>query len=93
MRIAFDVDETLITTSAHGDTIPNFKVLQILHNLYDLGCDIYVWSGGGIDYAELWARRLGLWGMVSIIPKDGNFNMDICFDDMEVNLAKVNIKV
>lgn len=55
-----------------------------------LGCDMYIWSGGGIDYAENWARKLGL--EAKIVEK-GSFKPDLAFDDMETALAAVDIRV
>ena len=53
-----------------------------------------IWSGGGKDYAEMWARRLGL-EADEIMAKDTRLKdkIDIAFDDSDIDLAKVNIKV
>lgn len=90
--IAFDVDDTLIKKTAHGDDAPNYEVIRTLMFFYFIGCPIYVWSGGGIDYAEHWCRKLGIWGMVSVIQK-GSIKPDIVFDDEEVTLGVINIKI
>ena len=51
-----------------------------------------IWSGGGIDYARTWADKLGL-NPNDVIEKIKTEDIDIAFDDCDVDLAKVNIKV
>ncbi len=93
--IAFDVDGTLITFEDR----PRWDIIEMLKTLNKLGCYIIVWSGGGDDYARHWCEKLFIEEYVddyrnkihdseeeTIIP-------DICFDDEEDNLGKVNIQV
>lgn len=95
MKIAFDIDDTLIIPSvATGlpvDT-PNYDTIAIYHWFQSQGHTMIIWSGGGIDYARMWAEKLGL------IPdeirvKEKFADIDLAFDDCDVDLAKVNIKV
>jgi hydroxymethylpyrimidine pyrophosphatase-like HAD family hydrolase len=102
--IAFDVDGTLVHDGNPSFTfisplsgiqepktdMPRYDVIQMLLQYRVLGWDIYVWSGGGIDYAKHWADKLGL--SVKVVEK-GSFKPDIAVDDMDVNLGIVNIKV
>lgn len=95
MKIAFDVDETLITPKNVGETkedIPNYDVVAIYKWFQDQGCHMIVWSGGGLDWAKRWVEKLGL-EPCEIRIKQKSEDVDICFDDMEVDLAKVNIKL
>ena len=49
-----------------------------------------IWSGGGVDYAERWSQELGL--KATLVEKR-SFKPDLAFDDMNVNLGIVNIRV
>lgn len=93
-KIAFDVDDTLIVPSvATGlpqDT-PNYETIAIFNWLQAQGHDMIIWSGGGVDYAKRWAEKLGL--IAEIRVKQKSEDVDIAFDDCDVELAKVNIKV
>lgn len=88
IKVAFDTDLTLIT---HDDR-PLYDNIAILRYLLSKGNDVIVWSGGGVSYAEMWVRRLGLEGLVRVIEK-GSEEVDIAFDDEDVTLGKVNVKV
>ena len=87
-KIAFDCDLTLIT---HDDR-PIYDNINVLRWVLAHNYDVIVWSGGGLSYAEMWVRRLGLEGLVRVIEK-GSEEVDIAFDDEDVKLGKVNIKV
>ena len=95
MKIAFDVDDTLIipavATNMPSDT-PNYDVIAILKWFQKQGHTIIVWSGGGVDYAKRWAEKLAL-EPCEIRIKEKSPDIDIAFDDCMVDLAKVNIKV
>jgi hypothetical protein len=95
MRIAFDIDDTLIVPSvATGlprDT-PNYDTIAILKWFQSQGHTIILWSGSGMDWAATWGEKLGLAPYV-VIPKDKKGAIDIAFDDCDVDLARVNIKV
>ncbi len=92
MRIAFDVDSTLIKKGITGREVPRHDVLDLYRWFQSHGCHMYVWSGGGVEYAQQWAEKLGLFD-ATIITKDEYHGIDISVDDMDVELAKVNIKV
>lgn len=87
-RIAcFDVDGTLIWNDQ-----PRPAVVELLKILQKLDYDIYVWSGGGMDYAKIWARRLGLEDVK--FGRKGSFQPDIAVDDMaDAKLGKNMIYV
>lgn len=95
MKIAFDVDDTLIipsvATGFDRDT-PNYDTIAILKWFQAQGHEIFVWSGSGTDWAGTWAEKLGL-GDVQIAIKQKRDDIDIAFDDCDVDLGKVNIKV
>jgi len=86
MNIAFDVDGTLITFQ---DT-PRYEIIQLFHTLSNLGNRMIIWSGGGVDYATRWAEKLGL--KADIYDK-GQYFVDIAFDDEDVKLGTINLKV
>lgn len=98
LTIAFDVDDTLIipsvVTGFPVDT-PNYENIAIFKWFQAHGHTMVVWSGGGEDYARMWAEKLGLKpDMVSDKSSSGNEIVpDICFDDCDVDLAKINVKV
>lgn len=83
--ICFDVDGTLVTERG-----PRYDVIHMLLTLKALGHEVYVWSGGGADYAAGWVRRLGL-GVPTV--SKGDLDPDIAFDDAEVGLGTVTVQV
>ncbi len=91
-RIAFDVDGTLIRKTADGD-VPRYEVIQMLRTLHGFGHEMFVWSGGGEDYAEQWARKLGLLPFARVIGKSKQYGIDLAFDDQEADLAAVTVRV
>ena len=92
IRIAYDVDGTLIKKTDNGD-VPRYEVIQSLKFFIECGHTVFIWSGGGEEYARGWAMKLGLLPDVRIIGKSRNYEIDIAFDDHAVDLAKVNIIV
>lgn len=94
MKIAWDVDDTLIIPGIVFDTdrdAPNYEVIAIFKWFQAQGHDMVIWSGGGMDYAKMWADKLGL--VAEIREKTKSPDIDLAFDDCDVNLAKINIKV
>lgn len=95
MKIAFDVDDTLIipavATNLPADT-PNYELINIYKWFQKQGHHMIIWSGGGVDYATRWAEKLGLLPNEIRIKQKGD-DIDIAFDDCIVDLAKVNIRV
>jgi len=93
-KIAFDVDDTLITINSRGETVPKYitiYVLQMLHGMIQ-DVDIIVWSGSGADYAKRWTEKLGIDNLCRVVVK-GSEEVDIAFDDQEVTLGKVNLQL
>jgi len=96
MKIAFDIDDTLIIPSVATDgnrDIPNYEVISILKWFQRQGHDIILWSGSGVDWAKTWGEKLGLQPFEVRIKEQQYEEVDIAFDDCDVLLGKVNIKV
>ncbi len=95
MRIAFDIDDTLIipsvATGLDRDT-PNYDTIAIYKWFQEQGHTMILWSGSGLDWARTWGEKLGL-APFEVIQKDKKGAIDIAFDDCDVELAKVNVKV
>jgi len=98
--IAFDVDDTLIVPSVVTGLpyeTPNYETIALFKWYEAQGCKMVIWSGSGIEWAVNWAERLGLIAEIRIKQKelgaDGLPVVDIAYDDCDVDLAKVNIKV
>lgn len=108
--IAFDVDGTILnnegippTTPTHlrprcGLNLEAITLLQILSKMKNT--KIYVWSGGGKEYAEQICREYGLEKYVDRCFGKHEYDetiygdVDICFDDVHAcNLADKNIIV
>jgi len=93
MKIAFDVDDTLtIPSVVNGfdrDT-PNYETIALFKWFQSQGHEMIIWSGGGVDYAKMWAEKLGLNAEIREKTKS---DVDIAFDDCDVDLAKVCVKV
>lgn len=95
MIIAFDVDDTLIIPAMVAGTaqdVPNYENIHIFRWFQNQGHNMIVWSGGGVDYAKMWAEKLGL-EPCTIRVKEKSEYIDLAFDDCDVDLAKVNVKV
>lgn len=93
--VAFDVDDTLFHKVKYmgvESEMPDYRIIDIL--LWHLGNrdQVIVWSGGGVDYAQRRAHDLGVLDRVTVVAK-GSIRPDIAYDDQEVNLGTVNIKV
>jgi hypothetical protein len=98
MKIIFDVDGTIYKISEDRKSqVPDYDLIQVLRWFAANGDDVYVWSGGGVDYAQLIVDRLGLTEIVKCIPKlklgDDTPVMDLTFDDETIKNGKCNIKV
>ena len=89
-KIAFDVDGTLIHQVGEKEDTPRYDIIEMFHMFKNLGWDMYIWSGGGFDYAKRWSEKLGLDATIAV---KGSFKPEIAVDDLEVTLGKVNIKV
>lgn len=106
MKIAFDVDGTLINAysippfmvgskNPWNKMVRNTWVIDMLIGFRQADHYIIVWSGGGKQYAEQVCRDLGIEKFVHECwsKTDNDGSIDICFDDQEVKLAKTNIRV
>ena len=95
MKIAFDIDDTLIVPSVargFGDNTPNYPTIEIYRWFQAQGSDMILWSGSGVDWAQRWGEKLGL-EPFTVRVKEKSDDVDIAFDDCDVDLAKVNVKV
>jgi hydroxymethylpyrimidine pyrophosphatase-like HAD family hydrolase len=90
ITVAYDVDGTLIHEAGPLEDTPKYENIALFHQFQRIGCKMFIWSGGGIDYADRWARKLGL--DAQIVSK-GSFQPDIAVDDMDVSLGKINLRV
>ena len=94
MKIAFDVDDTLIIPSVvtGNRDVPNFDTIQVFRWFQAQGHTMIIWSGSGTDWAYTWGEKLGLQPF-TVQQKQKYDDVDIAFDDCDVELAKVNVKV
>lgn len=95
MKVAFDVDDTLIVPAVAtglGIDTPNYDTIALYKWFKLQGAYMIVWSGSGVDWATRWAEKLGL-QPDEIRVKQKSSDVDIAFDDCDVDLAKVNVKV
>ena len=96
LTVAFDVDDTLIVpavATGFDVDVPNYPLIAVYHWFQDQGNYMIIWSGGGEDYAKTWAEKLGLTAD-KIIAKDLRVKgIDICFDDSDITIGKINVKV
>ncbi len=99
-HIVVDVDDTLakiVLQEGNPCQVPDYDLIQVLRWFINNGDQVYVWSAGGIDYAKTWVRKLGLYDQVKVIEKmdigKRHPKMDIAFDDCEIGLAKITVKV
>lgn len=95
MRIAFDIDDTLLVPSVatgFGNDTPNYDTVALYKWFQAQGCEMVLWSGSGMDWAQRWGEKLGLQPF-QVLPKQAREDIDIAFDDCDVKLAKVNVRV
>lgn len=93
LRIAFDVNGTLIGTTDSQDAL---AIQLLLKRLKKAGHQIIVWSGNGAEYANEKVTNLGLQDYVDEFASklDDIERPDIAFDDVWGVLASgVTIKV
>ena len=98
MKIAFDVDDTLLIPSValgngvSGENVPHYEVIAIYRWFQQQGHHMIVWSGSGLDWARRWSEKFDL-RPDEIRMKVYSPDVDIAFDDCDVVLGKVNVKV
>lgn len=93
--VAFDVDDSLIIPSVatgFSRDVPNYETIGIFKWFQTQGAHMIIWSGGGIDYAKTWADKLGLVADEFRIKQKYD-DVDLVFDDCDVDLGKVNVKI
>ncbi len=83
----------------------DYDMIQLLRWYQKNGDRVIVWSAGGVDYTTNFVNKFRLQedGPIEVIEKRlyvpatvvgvKVYSVDICYDDQEVNLAKVNIRV
>jgi len=95
MRIAFDIDDCLIipsvATGLDRDT-PNYDTIALYKWFQAQGHEMVLWSGSGTDWAKTWGEKLGLQPF-TVLVKEARADIGIAFDDCDVRLADVNVKV
>lgn len=96
IKIAFDVDGTLRCNCTETCRNLNFNILTLFSILAGFkNTEMYVWSGGGAEYARQFANEHALAVKDShCISKIGAPEMDIAIDDIQdTALGKINLIV
>ncbi len=89
MKICFDVDSCLIDKNKKPIRA-NIALLKVLSKSHK----VFVWSGNGWEYALDKITNLKLNKYINgVLNKYNTFEPDIAFDDQEIILGKLNIKV
>ena len=96
VSIAFDVDGTLRNNTTDTTQEPNKRIVELFNILASFkNVKLYVWSGGGKEYAERFARLYGLPVKENnCISKFSGFKPDIAIDDIQdTALGSINLIV
>jgi len=96
IKIAFDVDGTLRSNKTDTTQDPNERIVALFQILSTFkNTKLYVWSGGGADYALRFAERYHLpVPSTRCISKIGAPHMDIAIDDIQdTAIADINLIV
>ena len=94
-KVAFDIDDTLTIPSVANDSwenIVNTETLALYRSHQEQWDYMILWSGSGVKWCEYWNEKLGL-NCNEIREKKYYDDVDICYDDCVVDLAKENIRV
>lgn len=85
IRIAVDVDGTLRCNCTDTCEDPNMKIVRLFNILASFkNTEMYVWSGGGAEYARRFADKFELKvAHKRCISKFGAPKMDIAIDDIQ----------
>lgn len=95
LTIAFDIDDCILVpniANGFGNDTPNYETITVFKWFQKQGHHMILWSGSGIDWAKTWGEKFGLQPF-EVRRKEASKEVDIAFDDCDVELAKVNIKV
>jgi phosphoserine phosphatase len=99
LHVAFDVDNTLIKEDQQGNAWPNYRVIDLLRWFIDQDHEVFIWSGGGCEYARRWADELGFQD-IQVIEKSQQsakiWGVNLTVDDMPVEFGQgkiLNIQV
>lgn len=98
INVAFDIDDTIwMVRPKHCDQVPDFRLISVLLWFVENGDNVFVWSGGGVEYAKTIVNKLGLDDYVTVIAKpplgENDPKIDLSFDDSEITLGKTNVLV
>jgi hypothetical protein len=89
MKVAFDCDNTLVVRMGKI-TEPRDDILSLFNMFKDGGHELYLWSGGGVAYANSIKDLLKI--DAKVVEK-GSFRPDVAVDDEDCFLGTKNIKV
>ena len=88
MNICFDCDECLIEKGKPIEA--NVMLLKVLADKHK----IYLWSGNGYKHALEIAEQLGISSIIEgVLNKYNTFIPDIAFDNQEIKLGLINVKL
>lgn len=96
VRVVFDVDGTLRCNCTDTCMNSNQRIVDMFNTFASFkNVDLYVWSGGGTEYAAVMARHFDLDVKPShCISKVGAPEMDIAVDDIQdTAIGKINLIV
>jgi hypothetical protein len=96
--VAFDVDDTLIVpavATGFDVDVPSYDTIAVYRWFQAQGHHMIIWSGGGEDYAAMWANKLGLVADQYLDKHAASrfLTPDLSFDDGDLQLARMNVKV
>jgi hypothetical protein len=96
IRIAFDVDGTLRCNCTDTCQDPNQRIIDLFKILESFkNTELYIWSGGGSDYARRFGDKFGLKAKdyLSKLSTSPGF-IDIAIDDIQdTAIGKINLIV
>jgi hypothetical protein len=94
ISVCFDIDDTIwkCRWKPRLEQIPDYDLIQVVRWFHQNGDKVFFWSAGGIDYCQTIINKLGLDEYGKVVAK-GFFKPDISFDDEEVTLGNVNVRV
>ena len=95
--IAFDIDYTLIVKNDKNEDVIRPDGLALLYSIHQAlqNAKFYIWSGGGVEYAQHWLEKLELDKLnppfTAIVKLTKG--VDLVFDDQDVTLGRVNCQL